>query len=655
MRWLFRIILSLVLLVVVLVAAVFLLPAERIGALAGDQLRAATGREVTLGGRLRPSLYPNIGVSTGPVTVSNADWASGAPLLQAEGLSVGLDLGALLRGDVEIKELGIRAPRITLERAADGRANWVFDTQANATAAGPDGTQGAQAGRRALTIGQATITDGALSFIDHGTGRTQSAEAVEATLSLPAVQGPATLSLEARVNGQPVSLNATAAAAAPFLAGDDTALTAELRAGGARIAFDGHGGQAPLAASGTLDADLADLPALFRAAGQPAPELPAGVGKILRLTGQVTYAPEGSLHLRQVALTQDSNRITGEADLFLDGKPRLNGQFTAGALDLGAFLTAGPAGRGGKSGGGGGARAGGWSTDPIDVSALSALDAELALAADSIDLGRVRLGHSRLLATLNDRRLTVDLREVRAYDGLVTGNLVLNGRGGVSVGGDLTLAGMAMQPLLGEVADFRRLRTSADMQLTFLGSGASPAAIMQSLSGSGALAFGQGAFLGLDLAQILRSRTVPGAGAGADARTIFDSITGQFSIKDGVLGNSDLTLLAPLLTASGKGVVNLGAQTLDYRIVPVALPGADGAGGLSLPLHIRGPWSGPRLSIDLAAIAEGEKEERLKELREDIGKELGVDPATDGSLEDALKKKLGDEAARGLRNLLKGD
>ena len=653
MRWLFRIILSLVLLAVVLVAAVFLLPAERIGALAGDQLRAATGREVTFGGRLRPSLYPNIGVSTGPVTVSNADWASAAPLLQAEGLSVGLDLGALLRGDVEIKELGIRAPRITLERAEDGRANWVFDTQAGATAAGPDGTEGAQAGRRALTIGQATITDGALSFIDHGTGRTQSAEAVEATLSFPEVQGPATLSLEARVNGQPVSLNATAAAAAPFLAGDDTALTAELRAGGARIAFDGHGGQAPLAASGTLDADLADLPALFRAVGQPAPELPAGVGKILRLTGQVTYAPEGSVHLRQVALTQDSNRITGEADLFLDGKPRLNGQFTAGALDLGAFFTAGPAGRDGKSGGGGGARAGGWSTDPIDVSALSALDAELALAADSIDLGRARLGHSRLLATLNDRRLTVDLREVRAYDGLVTGNLVLNGRGGVSVGGDLTLAGMAMQSLLGEVADFRRLRTSADMQLTFLGSGASPAAIMQSLSGSGALAFGQGAFLGLDLAQILRSRTVPGADA--DARTIFDSITGQFSIKDGVLGNSDLTLLAPLLTASGKGVVNLGAQTLDYRIVPVALPGADGAGGLSLPLHITGPWSGPRLSIDLAAIAEGEKEERLKELREDIGKELGVDPATDGSLEDALKKKLGDEAARGLRNLLKGD
>ena len=34
------------------------------------------------------------------------------------------------------------------------------------------------------------------------------------------------------------------------------------------------------------------------------------------------------------------------------------------------------------------------------------------------------------------------------------------------------------------------------------------------------------------------------------------------------------------LALRGENTVNLGAQTLDYRIVPVALPGADGAGGL---------------------------------------------------------------------------
>lgn len=277
-----------------------------------------------------------------------------------------------------------------------------------------------------------------------------------------------------------------------------------------------------------------------------------------------------------------------------------------------------------------------------------------------MNLGDTQLGRTRILATLSDRRLVIDLREVRAYDGVVTGNVVLNGRGGLSVGGDLTVAGMALQKALGDLAGYERLIGSADMHVKFLGSGNSVDAIMNSLSGSGAVALGKGELQGLDLVGMLRTLDTTYVGKGA--KTIFDSIAGQFTIKDGVLSNDDLAFVAPLLTAGGKGRVLLGKQKLDYRILPVAFQGAEGKGGFKVPLKITGTWADPHFSLDMEAVAKDqfkldEKKKALEEkakaqVQGKIADQLGVTPEADESLEDAAKRKLKDEAAKGLLNLL---
>lgn len=662
MRWLIRIVLSLVLLAVLLVGALFLLPAEKIAGLASEQIRAATGRDLTLSGRLRPSLWPEIGVATGPVTVSNVEWSDEGPMLAAEGLSIGLDLKALIGGDIVIREVSALSPRIVLEKAADGRVNWAFDG-----ADGGPGTVGGgeRGGMRAFTLDEGRISDGTLVYIDHQAGSRTELAALDATLGLPAFDGPADLGLSARLNGQPVSATARIGSFSGMLDGAVSALTTDIGVGAAKLAFDGRAGLTPLAAEGALDADLSDLGALFAALDAPAPDLPPGVGKRLSVKGQVTYTSEGSLYLRDATLTQDSNVISGGADLTFGAKPRLTGQFTTGALDLSPFM-----GGGGEDPAGGGGGPDGWSTDPIDVSALGALDAEVAITADSVDLGSAQLGPTRILATLTDRRLVFDLREVRGYDGTVTGNFVINGRGGLSVGGDLTVSGVAMQALLKDVADYDRLLGQGDLELEFLGSGASMAAIMNSLSGSGSIRFGKGELRGLDLAGMLRTLDTSYVGEGA--KTIFDSIAASFTIENGVLKNDDLDFLAPLLSAGGKGKVGIGGRTLDYRVVPVALPGADGEGGVKVPLMITGTWAKPRFQLDLEALAREklqieEKQKALEEkaraaakaaeerAKEQAAKKLGVAPEEGEDLEDAAKRKLEEEAGKALRKLFGGD
>ncbi|MHC0053696.1 AsmA family protein [Actibacterium sp. D379-3] len=661
MRWLVRVIFTLLLLVALLAGALLLLPADKIAGLASDQIRKATGRELTLTGRLKPSIWPQIGVATGPVTLSNAGWASDTPMVQADALEIGLDLAALLGGDIVIRNLELTAPRILLERASDGRGNWQIEAaetgETTTQGGGGQGGGGAPAAKdpAGFTLDKAVITGGTLTFIDHAAGTTRRADALEATVTLPAFTGPGNVALSAQVNGQPVTARAELAGFATFLSGAVTGVTADLTAGKARVGFKGRAGTAPLVADGALTADLSDLAALSQVLGSPPPALPPGMGDKIAVAGQVTYAPEGSVHLRGGTFTLGGNTLTGAADLFPGGaRPRLNGQFTTGVLDLSAFAGAGAkGGAGGTSGGtgGGGKARSGWSSDPIDVSALGLLDAELAITADSVDLGKTRLGRSRVLATLTDRRLVFDLREVRAYGGLITGNFVVNGRGGLSVGGDLTVAGLAVQQALRDLAGYERLSTSADMTLKFLGSGNSVNAIMNSLSGGGAVALGAGVFTGLDLERILRGRDM--GGAGGSARTIFDSVAGRFTLAEGVLRNDDLTLLAPRLTAGGRGTVGIGKRVLDYRVTPVAFAGDDGKGGLKVPLRITGGWDDPQLKLDLESVADKEIDKQVDKLRDKAGEELGLDAESGESLEDAAKRKAQEEVIRGLKNLLK--
>ncbi|MBN2906375.1 MAG: AsmA family protein [Rhodobacteraceae bacterium] len=654
MRWLIRILVSLVVLAGLMIGALFLLPADKIAGLASDQIRAATGRDLTLSGRLAPSIWPQIGVATGPVTLSNAQWSDEGPMLAAQGLSIGLDLKALLGGTIVIREVTVQSPRIVLEKAADGRANWIFAGAAAPDAAAP--TAGGGGGMRAFTLDKGQISDGQVIYIDRAAGTRTEVTGLDATLALPYFDGPADVTLAANLNGQRITARTTVGSFSGLLGGAVSALVADVSIGAAKVGFDGRAGLVPLAADGALSADVSDLGALFGALGQAAPILPAGVGKRLEMAGQLTYAPEGSVHLRDATLRQDGNVLSGAADLYLSGKPRLNGQFTAGALDLSAFTGGGTDGGAGGDGGGG---TGGWPSDPIDVSALGALDAEVSLTADSVNLGMAQLGASRITATLTDRRLVLNLREVRGYQGSVSGNIVLNGRGGVSVGGDLKIAGVAMQPLLSDLADYDRLIGQGDLSVTFLGSGGSVAAIMNSLSGSGSVSFGKGELRGLDLVGMLRTLDTSYVGAGA--KTIFDAITANFTIEKGVLKNDDLAFLAPLLRASGKGKVGIGAQTIDYRVVPTALSGADGTGGVKVPLLITGTWANPRFRLDLEALAKEklDLEEQQKALEEKAraaaAKALGVEAEEGESLEDAAKRKLEDKAKRRLKKLLGGN
>lgn len=642
-------------LVLLLGAALFLLPTQRIATLAAEQFQLATGRTLVFGGDVKPSFYPVIGATAQDVSIGNPDWAGAGPMLEAGEMDIGLSVAALFRGDIEVQRVVIQNPRLHLIRDAQGRANWDFTR-----AATPGDAVPSEARTRNISLVEARIIGGSARFEDAQSGRDMQLSGLDASLRMPRLTGPAELRASGQLNGQPFDLSTTTDNAERFLAGAVTQIMFDTTAAGATITFAGRMGLENLALEGQLAANIPALRPLMQLVGDVGGDIDATYLP-LGLNGQVTRTADGRLFAREAQFRAGGVRLTGAADLVPGSeRPRVTGQFTGDVLDL----------RAAGSGGGNGAAAAtdGWSRTPIDASGLAALDADISVTLAGVRTDVTTLGRTRLGLTIDRARAVVDFREVALFGGQLGGEFVMNNRSGLSVGGDLRFRGIELLPFLTEMADYRRLQGQASLDLQFLGVGNSLDAIMQSLRGDGRIDFSQGEIIGFDLAGMLRNLDM--SYMGERNRTVYDRIAGTFAISDGVLRNSDLRMEASSFSVTGQGSVGLGARNLDYRVVPAAVRGDD---TFRVPLMITGPWSEPRFRLDLEALAREqlrvdqerlediarEEARRLEErtrtqLEERLQRDLGVQRQDDENVQDTIRRGVEQEIGDRLQRLLGG-
>jgi len=646
MRWVFRLIGLVIVMLAIVLGALFFLPGERIAKLAAEQISKATGRQVTMSGDTKISFYPILGVATGAVEIANAGWSDAGPIFTAESLKIGVEPTALFGGDIRITGLEAVGPQIRLERAADGRVNWELGVEGVAPSGQSEGGAPATANRLSLTLDRALIKGAYLTYTDHGSGEVQAIRDMDFDLRWPDYDGRATFDVVLRQAGDPVTVSGHLEKVGAFIDGAVTDVVADIEGPGGRLGFDGRAGLQPQA-QGRFDIDMSDTGAFVAALDLGAVELPQGFGARISGGADVTLTREMRLSLRNMTLDLGGNALSGAADIDLAGDvPRVNAQLNAGALDLSKLA-------GADSNESDAASADtGWSRAPIDASGLALANGEVALVADSIDLGDLELGKTRTLMALDRSRAVFSLRELRAYDGLITGEFVANNRSGLSVGGNMKAEGVNLERFLADAMDITRFAASASGEVEFLGVGQSVHAIMNSLSGKGSLRTGRGVISGIDLDRLMRSGDVTGG------TTIFDAMSASFTMDEGNLYNRDLAMSLPLARAEGTGRVGLGARDIDYLFTPVLLEG-ENSRGLAIPVRIEGPWASPRIKPDLEKALdlnlEAEREALEKEAEERLEREvqdrLDVTPQEGQSVEDAVKDKIEDEVGRELRKL----
>lgn len=647
MRWIFRVLGAVVVLLFLALGVVLLIPAERIAAVASDRITAATGRAVTITGEARPTLWPDLGIVIEGLRIGNPTWAGDAPMIEADRVNVGVAWNGLFSGDIRVERAVLEGATIMLVRAADGRTSW-------------DMGGGSSEGGAPVQVGfdEAIIRDARVRYLDRAAGADWDVAHMDATVRLPEAGGVVEVEGNAQVNGVPLVLDTIIDGVAGLLAGEARPVVATLRWQGGSVAFDGQLGL-DATAEGAMDLTAEDLAPLVALVGGAMPDLPQGLGRDrIAVTGDVRLAQEGSVHLRDGQLRLDETLLNVAVDLVPgEVRPMLRGTITGGEIALPGLLASD-----------GEATGTGWPRDVIDVSGLFATDADLTVRADSVDLGAVALSEIDLRATVNRGRLVFDIASIRTYEGQLAGRFVINGRGGLSVGGDLILSDVALQPLMAAMAGYERLEGTGSASIEFLGVGNDLYTIMDGLEAEGDVALGQGAIIGLDLGGMLRNFDPSFQGEGQ--RTVYDRVTAEFLVRDGIVRNEDLWLDAPWGEVRGAGEADLAAMTVDYTLVPGVFRDAEGVADVRVPIAVRGPWSTPQIGPDLALLAEIElaeererleaearaaleaEEDRLEELARSRANELLGTEIEAGDTPEEIEQQLTEELINGVQQLI---
>ena len=624
-------------LAVVLFIAFF--PKELAAREAERRIEEATGRDLVLGNNIEISFWPALGFSVDNASLSNpADFepaarrggveTAAAPFISANRIVFAVKVMPLLRGAIEVKELIFEGAQVNMVAKADGANNWTFPTEE---------TPEDQTTLEDLRLDDVRLSDGMITFQGAEGEAPLVLEDVDANLALQSLDSPAQLQAALNYRGERMTIDAELGLPRAVLEKGETPITATVSAAPLDASFDGVFNSENGALKGALEANGSSLRRLLAWMGSPMGE----GGGFANYSLNAQMAREGeTTTLTGATIRLDNINASGNLTLINqeNGKLRVNGALSAPAIDLNTYLPA-PAQQGAE----GVEVDTAWSSAPLDLTGLRALDANLDLTLGTLQFQRMHFSNVALGLRVANGAVDARLTRIALYDGGGTARLIADGSGSVPrIAVELNAQNVQAETLLRDAIGFDRIAGRGRLTASLVGQGASQAAIMRSLRGNASFNFNDGELKGVNLAQVARTiqAALSGQAVGAAASTDFAELSSTFTVADGVMATDNLRLLNPYVRLEGQGLVNIGSQTIDMRIAPRAVNNAQGQGGdasiagLGVPFRITGPWSHVQFRVAIEEVVQNQLRDILNRQGDDnplgrLGDALfGRQPAT---------------------------
>lgn len=542
------------------------------------QVKAATGRELAIGGALRLALRGGLVLRADDLALSNAAWGGRPQMLTLGRVEAQLALLPLLAGDIRIERIELHDVDLLLETDTAGMGNWELGPPGAGTDSGmPD--------IRAIAIESGRVT---WQPAGQTTGK---------TFELTAVL------LEPQVDRVRVQISGTLGQQRLELAGHTSRLSAwsgpqpwlfdlDLHALGARVAGKGMlrhetWGLSPTASISATGVDLAALGGLVGRAWTGLPPLDLAF----------TLARDAAAwQVSGLKAEAGGSDLTGDLRLTVaDTPPRLSGQLVAGDLDLATLIPRKtiPASKVAKPL---------FDSAPLAFDALRGWTGELQMRVGRLTGLDPQWRDLQFDVRLADALLTLNLTQAAlGQSGSVEGRVELATAGDASPAWTVKLQAQRIPAALLLGSTGRQLVDApADLRLDLLTRGDSSALMAANLAGELRLSVGPGR------AQLKAVDTLVGGLStltgqlleqGADD-TSLNCVIADFSAQRGVLKANVLLIDSAASTVRGDGKVNLGTERIDLTFTPHPKTATL---NVAVPVHVRGPLRQPEFIPDRMA------------------------------------------------------
>lgn len=568
------------------------------------QLEAATGYQINLGGDIALRVLPFPKLRAQNVSVSGP-YSGGKAFAQLEALDVGVQLMPLLRGKVAITGVSLKKPVLNLRRDKNGD-NWQPATQKRVMEKGEQNPASSAKPMPAtvpnIALDGVEIESGTLSYRDMVGGTAVALSNLDLKVGLGSLSSPVELKGKAVLNGKPVTLKGNFGSLKALQGKESAPLS--LAFSSEPLVFAANGTVADSAFTGDVEVNSSSLTAAIAWLTGQKPKNELVVRTALKGKARCSATRCG---VAEAKLEVDDMAFTGSASVDMaSSKPSFTADLATDSLNISPYLQ--PSKHAQleliSSAYAADAR---WSSAPMDLSGLNAANGNIALRAGKFTAKGFSADNVVTHVKLVGGTLTADAVG-SLYQGKGNGMMTLANTGYVD--GNIALENVAMQPLLKAVSDYDKFSGTLAANVTFKGNAKSEQALVSSLNGNGSAKILNGSIKGVDIASMVRN--VQSAFKEVDTskrQTDFAEMGGTFTITNGVVGNNDLMMKAPLFRVAGAGKVDLPNYMIDYKLTPQIVDTLKGQGGkdkegLAVPILITGSLDHPQYAPDVRGIVE---------------------------------------------------
>ncbi|MGA9573447.1 MAG: AsmA family protein [Lysobacterales bacterium] len=646
-----------------------------------------TGRDLNIGGDIKWSVFPSIGLELSDVTLANQSGFGDQPMLDIGEAGISVKFLPLLKRKVEVGEVSMNDVSIHLSRKADGKNNW--DDLGGAKPADNSASSSSGRGFDSLTISGIEISNAKVTFNDvDQTTELKSFDLKASNIELGRpfnLQGSFSMNLptsqlagdvkfgglvQTEASGKRFGINGLELAfkGKQGAAGDTVSLDVNVSA---NADIDLSKDQAILSGfalrlydlSVTGDLKVSSLTAtpkftgelkvaefspksLMKSMGMEVP-VTADDKALTRLRADMKFTGSTtSADMQNLSMVFDQSTFKGNLNVVNFDSPKLAFDFQVDQLNLDDYLPPDDGTASGSASGSGGSDlsvevfrgftgGGNFKISRLVVAGLTATDVNMKMNSN---------GNMVQFAPIN----------ANFYGGKHEGDITIDASGSRPIlKANHGLTGVQAEGLLTDLTGSARLRGTGDFFLQIKTDLSNPQTVMQDLSGDIGMNIVDGEIIGIDIADTLAAvKSALGkqselvSEASAEQTTEFAELTMSGVIDHGVLNSDDLIMQSPLIRATGKGEFNLAAETIDYTLKPVLLGKQAGQDlgkleGVAIPVKLTGNLYEPDIRVDIvAALAESQKEKINQKKDELIDKLLGGEEDGSAEKEDPAKTLL---------------
>jgi AsmA protein len=566
---------------VTLIALSFLMPAASVRDTVAKQIHAVTGLDPILRGEVAVSLFPSGTVSFRNVLLG--DDRTGEPAVVADEMTVRLRYFPLLAGRIEIADVTLVRPTITITFSPDGQSNWsgLIESLARALAPNPD---------RAASFSEIGIHDGTIIVRHAAKDYVERLENVEFQVAWPSISRSFGANGHLVWHGEPVEASLTLTDFLAALSGQRSGVKVRFAGAPLKLAFDGAASAQPtLRVEGTLGVEAPSLRDAMRWTGKT--KVPFGGFGRFALRAQSTIGG-GVISLANVNVELDGNTAEGVLTLSAGDRRMVQGTLAADALDLtpyvsGMRLLA--------------ANERKWDQLPITLDGLADLNLDLRLSAASIKIAKAQVGRTAVAANMRDGKLDLTINESQAFGGMIKGVVGLaSTAGNIEATTHVQFVDVDLESCLRQVFGIDRLAGRGNLALNVDGSGDTVMAITNTLNGTASLNAHAGALIGLNVEQLLRRlerRPLSGNGDFRSGRTPYDQLVLSLTIDHGVVSVDDMHIDGPTVRLAVAGQASVPLRDLDLKGTATLVSGAT-SNEFELPFVVQGRWDDPIMLPD---------------------------------------------------------